>query len=263
MSVPLRHHDIAELRDGLHAAARPQGHLGGPGLDAASGDFGVLRLERARDIRDRQVVRLEARRIERDVDLPLPPAGAYEGFAVAEDGIGLVRRFEDAWARALRRRLAPPSRPRRVTVVTGELFAPRMRALLAPLHVPRLTVEVQPIRNELFGRGIGVAGLLSGRDIQLQLGEAACGGPGLGDEIVVRIVLRTDRDMEYVHLKDHRGECDSRPPLNDCRLLTLSSRDGDSEKMSEQQKGEYAVRDVNHERRAVDHVLTAPGKAGA
>src|SRR5690242_1447758 len=58
-------------------------------------------------------------------DLPLPPAGAYEGFAVAEDGIGLVRRFEDAWARALRRRLAPPSRPRRVTVVTGELFAPR------------------------------------------------------------------------------------------------------------------------------------------
>jgi uncharacterized protein YfaS (alpha-2-macroglobulin family) len=28
---------------------------------------------------------------------------------------------------------------------------------------------------------------------------------GIGDEIVVRIVLRTDRDMEYVHLKDHRG----------------------------------------------------------
>ena len=27
----------------------------------------------------------------------------------------------------------------------------------------------------------------------------------IGDEIVVRIVLRTDRDMEYVHLKDHRG----------------------------------------------------------
>ena len=27
----------------------------------------------------------------------------------------------------------------------------------------------------------------------------------LGDELVVRIVLRVDRDMEYVHLKDHRG----------------------------------------------------------
>jgi uncharacterized protein YfaS (alpha-2-macroglobulin family) len=30
-------------------------------------------------------------------------------------------------------------------------------------------------------------------------------GLGVGDELVVRIVLRTDRDMEYVHLKDHRG----------------------------------------------------------
>jgi hypothetical protein len=28
---------------------------------------------------------------------------------------------------------------------------------------------------------------------------------GIGDEVVVRVVLRTDRDMEYVHLKDHRG----------------------------------------------------------
>jgi hypothetical protein len=27
----------------------------------------------------------------------------------------------------------------------------------------------------------------------------------VGDELVCRIVLRTDRDMEYVHLKDHRG----------------------------------------------------------
>ncbi|MBN2506340.1 MAG: hypothetical protein JXQ71_06570 [Verrucomicrobia bacterium] len=31
-------------------------------------------------------------------------------------------------------------------------------------------------------------------------------GPvAVGDELVVRIVLRADRDMEYVHLKDHRG----------------------------------------------------------
>ena len=26
-----------------------------------------------------------------------------------------------------------------------------------------------------------------------------------GDELTVRLVLRTDRDMEYVHLKDQRG----------------------------------------------------------
>ncbi len=31
------------------------------------------------------------------------------------------------------------------------------------------------------------------------------GAVEVGDELVVRIVLRTDRDMEYVHLKDYRG----------------------------------------------------------
>lgn len=35
--------------------------------------------------------------------------------------------------------------------------------------------------------------------------EAIQGAANVGDEVVVRIVLRTDRDMEYVHLKDHRG----------------------------------------------------------
>lgn len=27
----------------------------------------------------------------------------------------------------------------------------------------------------------------------------------VGDELVVRIVLHTDRDMEYIHLQDYRG----------------------------------------------------------
>lgn len=35
--------------------------------------------------------------------------------------------------------------------------------------------------------------------------EAVAGPVAVGDEIVCRVVLRTDRDMEYVHLKDHRG----------------------------------------------------------
>ncbi len=31
------------------------------------------------------------------------------------------------------------------------------------------------------------------------------GTASVGDELVVRLVLRTDRDLEYVHLRDHRG----------------------------------------------------------
>jgi putative radical SAM enzyme (TIGR03279 family) len=132
--------------------------------------------------------------------LPLPPARAYEGFAVAEDGIGLVRRFEDAFARAIARPPAPLGRPRRVTVVTGQMFAPRMRALLDRVRVDGLTVSLAPIANDFFGRGIGVAGLLTGRDVQIQLAQAACGTGGLGDEVLLPAV--TLRDGAGVFLDD-------------------------------------------------------------
>lgn len=132
--------------------------------------------------------------------LPLPPARAYEGFAVAEDGIGLVRRFEDAFARAIARPPAPLGRPRRVTVVTGQMFAPRMRALLDRVRVDALTVSLAPIANDFLGRGIGVAGLLTGRDIQIQLAQAACGTGGLGDEVLLPAV--TLRDGAGVFLDD-------------------------------------------------------------
>jgi len=35
--------------------------------------------------------------------------------------------------------------------------------------------------------------------------EAVKGALGVGDELVVRVELRVDRDMEYIHLKDQRG----------------------------------------------------------
>ena len=38
-----------------------------------------------------------------------------------------------------------------------------------------------------------------------QVLKPVTGPVGVGDELVVRIELRTDRDMEYVHLKDQRG----------------------------------------------------------
>jgi putative radical SAM enzyme (TIGR03279 family) len=124
--------------------------------------------------------------------LRLPAAREYEGFAVAEDGIGLVRRFEDAFARAVGRRPARLVRPRHVTVVTGEMFAPRMRPLLERVVVDGLRTSLVAVANEFFGRGIGVAGLLTGRDIQIQLEQARAAGRQLGDEVLVPAVAIRD-----------------------------------------------------------------------
>jgi putative radical SAM enzyme (TIGR03279 family) len=119
--------------------------------------------------------------------LPIPARAAYEGFPVVEDGIGLVRRFEDDWARGRRRAPAQLARPRVVTVVTGEMYAPRLTRLIARLSVAGLEARVRPIRNDWFGGTIQVAGLLTGADIQRQLA-----GTPLGDAVLVPSVALRD-----------------------------------------------------------------------
>jgi putative radical SAM enzyme (TIGR03279 family) len=125
---------------------------------------------------------------------PLPPATAYEGFPVIEDGIGLVRRFEDGWRRSVaQRRRRRVTRP--VTLVTGEMFAPRLCALVAMLEASE-RARVVAIANDFLGHGIGVAGLLTAVDIQRQLARRA----ELGAAVLVPAVAV--RDGQGVFLDD-------------------------------------------------------------
>ena len=123
-----------------------------------------------------------------EAGLPLPSAAAYEGFPVIEDGVGLVRRFTDGFAAARRRLGRPLAAPRAVTIVTGTMFAPPLRALVEGIRVGGLAISVAPVVNECFGRGIGVAGLLTGEDIRAQLA-----GRALGDEVLVPQVALSDK----------------------------------------------------------------------
>jgi putative radical SAM enzyme (TIGR03279 family) len=128
-----------------------------------------------------------------EAGLALPPARAYEGFAIAEDGVGLVRRFLDGFARALARVPARVPKPRAVTIVTGEMFAPILGPLLDRVRVEGLTLQLAPVANEWFGRGIAVAGLLTGQDIQTQLA-----GRALGDEVLVPATAIRDADGVFL-----------------------------------------------------------------
>jgi putative radical SAM enzyme (TIGR03279 family) len=118
----------------------------------------------------------------------IPPAGAYEGFAVVEDGVGLVRRFEDDFRRSVVRPGRLHWRGARVaTVVTGELFGPILGRLLKELRVPGLRTEVVAVPNEFFGPAITVAGLLTGQDVA----RALTGRP-LGDLVLIPRVALTE-----------------------------------------------------------------------
>ncbi|MBI4591486.1 MAG: DUF512 domain-containing protein [Candidatus Rokubacteria bacterium] len=138
--------------------------------------------------------------------LELAPARAYEGYPLLEDGIGLVRRFTDEFRRAVRRLPRTVHPPRVVTIVTGEMFAPRLTALLETLAVEGLAARVVPVVNDFFGGNIGVAGLLTGQDIVKQL---SCGP--LGDVVVVPGVALRDEagvfldDLSPGDLETHLG----------------------------------------------------------
>jgi putative radical SAM enzyme (TIGR03279 family) len=132
---------------------------------------------------------------------PFPPAEAYEGFAMHEDGIGMARTFEleltgradevtgvragfFAWADADDEtgyepyrgvRTAPGSvtlRPRRdapVAVLSGVYGARVLEPFLAAIG--RDDVRVVPVENRYFGGNVGVAGLLVGEDLARVLAD--------------------------------------------------------------------------------------------
>jgi putative radical SAM enzyme (TIGR03279 family) len=126
-------------------------------------------------------------------EVPPPPADAYEGFPVAEDGIGLVRRFEDGLARALRRGRGAPRR-RSVTVVTGAMYGPRLARQLAPLAERGVDARVAAVPNDFFGHAIAVAGLLTGQDVHHHLSTAG----DLGEEVLIPSVMLRDRDGVFL-----------------------------------------------------------------
>jgi putative radical SAM enzyme (TIGR03279 family) len=122
---------------------------------------------------------------------PLPEAEAYESFPIAEDGIGLVRRFEDGFARAVDRRRSTAGTAR-VTVVSGTLYAPRLARLLAAL--PGSAARVAAVPNRHFGGSLSVAGLLTGGDVQRHLATLG----DLGDAVLVPGAALRDGDGVFL-----------------------------------------------------------------
>lgn len=101
--------------------------------------------------------------------LPVPSARAYDGFPQYENGIGMVRRMLDDWARTrrrlrdegLRRRLAG----KRVVIGTAQLMAPTLASVAREFsEVSGAWVEVRGVTNRVFGERVNVSGLVCGKD---------------------------------------------------------------------------------------------------
>lgn len=100
-------------------------------------------------------------------ELPLPEAAYYgPGYELREDGVGMIRSFEDEFA-LLAAAPWPTPVPARVALCTGAAAGPHFERFLLPRlrEVPELEVELVVVPNHFFGTGITVAGLLTGEDI--------------------------------------------------------------------------------------------------
>ena len=124
----------------------------------------------------------------------LPPSRQYEGFPQLEDGVGLVRQFQDDHAKIARRLPKSLPTPRTATLVTGELAAPLVDSLAQTLsQVENLTVNTAAVHNTFFEGNISVAGLLTGADIVAHLRSM---GTALGERVIVPSIMLRDPDRD-------------------------------------------------------------------
>ena len=93
--------------------------------------------------------------------LPLPPAEAYGSFDQVENGVGSVR-----WLQEQVREGADAMKGwqgRRIAVITGTSMGPLMPMVLGPLsEATGATFELVVVENDIFGKRVTTAGLLSG-----------------------------------------------------------------------------------------------------
>lgn len=106
-------------------------------------------------------------------DLPLPNSESYEDFAQIENGVGLLRLFEEEFLAALAEQ-KPLRTKRRLSMAGGEGAYPFFSNLYQQLPPYGIEIDLHPIHNQYFGGNVNVAGLITGGDLVRQLSGKLC-----------------------------------------------------------------------------------------
>lgn len=154
-----------------------------------------------------------------------PPEETYDGYCQLENGVGMMTLLETEFmeclheAKVQRESFAGPRnfrRPRQlkrrtVSIATGRLAAPLLRKLsmmFMCVH-PEVKIQVFEITNNFFGERITVSGLLTGRDIKMQLLEET-----LGDKLLLPCnMLRSGEEVFLDDMTLQELSLDLRTPI--------------------------------------------------
>ena len=123
--------------------------------------------------------------------MSIPRAEDYEGFPQLENGVGLVASMQEEFDSAIRL-VKNKKCSRRVIAVTGELAFDFISGLAKKLaDASGVEIEVKAIKNNFFGGGVNVAGLVCGCDIIEQLKDV----PKADELIIPQSMLRDDDEI--------------------------------------------------------------------
>ena len=98
--------------------------------------------------------------------LAVPKAAEYDGFPQLENGVGLIASMQEEFDSAIEL-VKPKKYPRNIAVATGEIAYSFIKGLTDRLTAKcdGLKITVYPVKNEFFGGGVNVSGLVTGSDI--------------------------------------------------------------------------------------------------
>lgn len=123
----------------------------------------------------------------------IPSPEFYEDFSALEDGIGMIAYLTDDVGWKLEELDADESLCHKVTIACGEGVFPYMKRIMSMINekFPNITINTRAIKNNFFGGGVNVSGLVTGGDFIDQLR-----GDDLGDRLIITSsMLRFENDL--------------------------------------------------------------------
>lgn len=123
----------------------------------------------------------------------IPSPEFYEDFSALEDGIGMIAYLTDDVIWKLEELDADESLCHKVTIACGEGVFPYMKRIMSMINekFPNITINTRAIKNNFFGGGVNVSGLVTGGDLIDQLR-----GDDLGDRLIITSsMLRFENDL--------------------------------------------------------------------
>lgn len=123
----------------------------------------------------------------------IPSPEFYEDFSALEDGIGMIAYLTDDVGWKLEELDADENLCHKVTIACGEGVFPYMKRIMSMINekFPNITINTRAIKNNFFGGGVNVSGLVTGGDLIDQLRD-----DDLGDRLIIpSSMLRFENDL--------------------------------------------------------------------